>query len=304
MAKKKGAASTALCPDRGMVYLVSRDRKYIMVNTNCKTWGCLSCRERLLRVFKMRVQAGVLGLGRCVFITATFRWDEKSQRNAQYVAKVWKALWRRFKKFDAELSQMKWLRVVELTKKRQPHLHLVMGTCLTQIRCYGRDFDEREFSRRFDSCQCLSHRFSRHWFAVTGDSYICHATPVTSSRGAGAYLAKYMRKDMVERPELERLGFIRRWSSSRGFPGAGRMRLKYTVEKKWLTTFFRHGLVVPSTYEAGKYPELEERVGPDLVAIVSADENRRMGLGKIKKLAHGIQNVGQEARPAGSGRGD
>lgn len=73
-----------------MAFLLSTNNRYIMLNTNCKTWGCLSCRERLLRVFRMRVQAGVLGLGRCAFITATLRWDGSNQRDAQYVAKVWK----------------------------------------------------------------------------------------------------------------------------------------------------------------------------------------------------------------------
>lgn len=63
------------------------------------------------------------------------------------------------------------------------------------------------------------------WREVTGDSWIVHTVPVLGRRGAGSYLAKYMAKDHVQRGALVAAGFNRRWSTSRGWPGGGRIRL-------------------------------------------------------------------------------
>ena len=117
----------------------------------------------------------------------------------------------------------------------QPHLYLVLGTVKRYLRCYGREFDIKAFRRRFDTCECWSHQLSRVWKEVTGDSYIVHSVPVISARRAGAYLGKYMATDFEHRVAMEKLGFKRRWSTSAGWPGNGRLRLRQTVTP---TTFF------------------------------------------------------------------
>ncbi len=71
-----------------------------------------------------------------------------------------------------------------------------------------------------DDCSCFSHEVARAWSVVTGgESYICFAVAVTSAKGAGAYLGKYMGKDMFEKKG-------RRYSKSNGWPSEKRRRLK------------------------------------------------------------------------------
>lgn len=296
----RGSAKSSYCPDGGMACLTdNRDpNRFVMVNTTCKAWRCLGCRERLLRVFRMRVEVGVSTLGRCAFTTLTFRLAYGSvPRDAPSAAKAWRELWRRLRKLGEPWNQMKWLRVVELTKRRQPHYHVVMGSIPNdlRIRCYGSKFDHRTFVRTWDRCQCLSHIMSRVWYSVTGDSYIVHSIPVTGARGAGRYLAKYMLKDMIVREELEKRGFKRRWSNSRGWPGAGRMRFRKTVEKSWGRIFWM-GKKVGDWYEEqgypGKWPDLEERVGPDLVKLVMERDTKRGALAKLKGMEKHVPNVG------------
>lgn len=117
---------------------------------------------------------------------------------------------------------------MEVTKRMIPHHHLVAGPVEGEVRCYGSDFDMRGFRRRFDNCACLSHRLSREWKEVTGDSEIVHTVPVVGSKGAGSYMAKYLAKTFGMESRLSRVGMSRRWSSSRGWPGTGRLHLSQT----------------------------------------------------------------------------
>ncbi len=54
-----------------------------------------------------------------------------------------------------------------------------------------------------------------------------HGMQVDPGKRAGAYMSKYLHKTF-ERPWL-----TRRFSTSRGWPGGGRMRLLATVERRW-----------------------------------------------------------------------
>ncbi len=74
------------------------------------------------------------------------------------------------------------------------------------------------------ACSCLAHRLSLEWETITGDSWVVHTTPVTGAKGAGGYMAKYMRKEF-DGERAETLGMVRRWSNSRGWPGPRRNRL-------------------------------------------------------------------------------
>lgn len=73
------------------------------------------------------------------------------------------------------------------------------------------------------------------WQQVTGDTYIVHGTPVFGPETAGFYMAKYMGKEF-DGERAAQLGMARRWSSSRGWPGSGRLRLRYTERSTWLRT--------------------------------------------------------------------
>ena len=46
-------------------------------------------------------------------------------------------------------------------------------------------------------------------------------------------MGKYLAKQHWHREKLEELGFARRFSNSKGWPGRGRRRLLFTEEKLW-----------------------------------------------------------------------
>lgn len=204
------------------------------------------------------------------FMTFTYKAGFEDQRSAGYVAKDWRALWRRLR--HSPLRKMTWLRVMEVTRKGTPHHHLLIGPFDGPIRCYGKHFDVRRFLATFDSCRCASHAFSRQWLEVTGDSFIVHAVPVVSAKGAAKYMAKYLSKTFGSESRLETLGMTRRWSTSRGYPGSGQLKLKQTDEGGWIRRDWVQGNV---GHEASLHnPEdLMERKG-DVLKIDVLEQRR------------------------------
>ena len=251
----RGAALTSDCPRRGSMWLQSPIGSELVVKTTCKTWKCLGCRERVKALFQLRVETGCSALGRCALITVTYRAGLRESEPAEYVPTDW----RRYLKNPVWSSPLKWLRVMELTKKGTPHHHLIAGPIEGRMRCYGNALDIRRYDQHFNTCDCLSHRLARPWLEITGDSRIVHVAPVTSARGAGAYMAKYLMKVFgQERPSLE-LGMTRRWSSARGWPGSGTLQLAQTLRGGWRATEFRRGYIPDEEADGAEY--LKERSG-------------------------------------------
>ena len=284
------------CPRGGWVWLTSQSDETIVMPTTCKTWGCRWCQGKLLALFEMRVQVGVSRLGSCCFMTVTYRAGTGLQRDAESVTKDWKELWRRLRKVHPASIGWKWLRVVEATRRGQPHLHLVVGPLMTRARCYGAEgLDVRRFQRRMAFCDCMAHVVSRVWLGVTGDSYIVDATPVVGARGAGRYLAKYMRKGALNRGVLERLGFKRRWSSSRGWPGSGRVRLRYSVDHEWaridLTWAFGSSWARERFRKQDPNHRLLERVGDDLAVVLAAKRGREVDKAYVLRRLGNVADV-------------
>lgn len=252
--------------------------------TTCKSWGCVGCRDRLKNLFGMRVQTGALALRRCAFITVTYKEGPRDSKPAQYVTEDWKALFRVLKREKHQLPTLKWLRVMEVTKKGMPHHHLIAGPVIGRVSCYGADFDIRRYRKHFDTCDCLSHSLARPWFQVTGDSYIVHTVRVLWSAGAAAYMAKYLDKSFGMEGRLRAIGMSRRWSSSRGWPGSGRLRLKQTVTGGWSRREY-----YPKAHlqegEAKGEGSIMERVGPEL--LMKLTEARRHDTMARKILRYG-----------------
>lgn len=309
--RNRGSMMSSVCPRGGYIWLTSKNGQGIMP-TNCKTWGCRSCRDRLLNLFRMRVEAGVSALGKCAFITFTYKTGYESMRDAASVAEDWKELWRRLRSNGETIGWFKWLRVVELTKKGQPHLHVVMESQEEKVRCYGRVFDARSFRRRAGSCHCMSHRLSDLWEAITGDSWLVHTMPVVSAYGAARYLSKYLLKTMggvASHEPLERLGFKRRWSSSRGWPGSGRLRLAQSLRMGEGVMRLKDGrrsgwndmewipISKSGSMEAYLDRGIEERVGPEAVKRIS---EKRAKKGKAVRLGRLVSNVSNDS-PSGRG---
>ena len=224
-----------------------------------------------MSVFKMRVQIGTSRLQPCSFTTFTYRVDGPGRENAESVKKDWKEFWRRWKKSGQK--SLEWLRVVELTKRKQPHLHVVMGPVDGQIRCYGRRAIRESWFLARGECGCLSHRLSKVWHEVTGDSWVVHTVPCLGGKGSGGYMAKYMVKGSLVRAELEAMGFKRRWSRSRGFPGGGLLQLRTSVEEGWRRVEI--GWTAPPGADGKPWGaiDLVDRVGDDL-ALALASRNR------------------------------
>jgi len=190
-----GMATSSRCPRSGTVWLTTHSGRTVVLPTNCKTWGCIECRDRLIALFEARVEIGCLRLGRCAFITLTYRLGEQEEvRTAECVRQDWREFWRRMRRQEPELATAKWLRVMELTKRKQPHLHLVMGPVRGVVSC---TLEGKEFLDAMERCDCISHRMARVWYSVTGDSWSVFGLEVRGAKGAGRYLGKYFKKDTL-----------------------------------------------------------------------------------------------------------
>ena len=265
--KARGSALLGECDRAGFTELFTAAGRSVILPTTCKTWGCIVCQKKLLGLFKARVEVGVSTLGRCGFMTITYLADSERVRDAACVRKDWQALWRSLKRSG---QQWKWLKVTELTKRGIPHHHIVLGPMdpTQQMRCHGRSIrkgkETRVYISRIPTCTCLSHRFARAWVHITGDSFMCFATEVTSAVGAASYMAKYMQKTFL------RKGYDgRRFSTSRDWPGGERIRLRVTQEggwshiRRWPLSHF------PSTENLNPREEdLLDRVGDDITIAI------------------------------------
>ena len=262
--------------------LISNQGEFGWMPTTCKTWRCKGCRDRMMSLFKARVTIGCSILGRCAFITGTYKVGDLTSRGARFVAEDWKELWRRMPK---PLKHLEWLRVQELTQNGMPHWHLVAGRIPSEIeiRCWQGKVRGAVYLRRLlDGCECLAHRFSRVWYGVTGDSFMVHASPVAGGRDPGDYMGKYLDKSF-DAERAKALGMRRRWSSSRGWPGSGRMRLEPTLEDDWKVVEYQKGRLEPALIERGSF----KRVGtsPEMEALF---EKKRMEqpMLRMRRLLH------------------
>lgn len=267
-----GVATSSICPRRGNIWLTTRDHGKFVMATTCKTWKCKGCRDRIASLIKLRIAYGVSILGRCWFITATFKTDDQStRRDAPSVAKVWKVFLAILRKQNPEWNQISWFRVIETTKRGQPHLHLVVGGLGNANR------------------GSIQARFRSAWLEATGDSFIVDVKPVDSGPGAARYMAKYLTKALLAWSSLTKLGFKRRWSRSRNWPG-GTIRLYGTEMELWdridWTPWGRHSAVLAEFLTAQqKGHPLVQRTGDEMALAMDSDKERRRLIGLIKNLA-------------------
>jgi hypothetical protein len=205
------------------------------METVCKTRACLVCRVKVQNRFKMLVEYGILTLGRSLFITVTYAAGTGKMRDALYVSQTWNRLlawWRR------SYEEVSWVKVVELTKKNQPHLHLIASSesWKEKASCQpGRHAYDARWRNR--PCGCFEHVISKQWFRITGDSWVVKVKEVASSGMASSYMAKYFSKDFLYAEGRKALGFERSWSRSRSWP-VDKLQLKATLEKQWLYVYF------------------------------------------------------------------
>ena len=126
------------------------------------------------------------------------------------------------------------------------------------------------------------------WYEITGDSWIVDVRVASVGPGAGGYLAKYLIKGNKQRSQLEAMGFIRRYTRSRGFPAGLQMRRRGTVEKAWARTGFAYGKKFLKAEEEARTNPLFEQVGTDM-AKVMAEERKRL---RMVSVLEGFGNAG------------
>ncbi len=115
---------------------------------------------------------------------------------------------------------------------------------------------------------------------MTGDSYIVHVNPVVGAWKAGSYMAKYMVKEF-ESERAKTLGMARRWSSSRGWPGSGRLCLAQTERGGWTRSSFRFGNVDSDI--VGGPAHLMRRSGDNLTLKRRVEETREAFVRKVSR---------------------
>ncbi len=75
-------------------------------------------------------------------------------------------------------------------------------------------------------------------------------------------MAKYLGKTFGQEDRAKELGMKRRWSSSRGWPGAGRMQLEPSLTKDWVHRDYKRLYlpreeIAPGTFtKVGTSPEM------------------------------------------------
>ncbi len=198
------------CPRAAFVELWKDGQMYTLP-TICKQWECVSCQKKVRKRIMDKIEYGCSMAGPSWFITATFRRESSTLVDAPYVAKVWA---RFLKMWRLKHPQLQWMKIIETTKKGQPHLHMVARNIGTET-CRP-DYNAAYLRR---DCDCVLHQVSQCWrYATNYKSWIVDVRPVVNARGAAAYLGKYLVKQTVSHDKLLALGFHRRWSRSRDWP--------------------------------------------------------------------------------------
>ncbi len=277
-----GRASSQDCPRAGYVMLTyDEDYDPLVVETRCKTWGCRSCRDKVLAAVKRRMEYGCSMIGSSWLITLTYRsGPDILVPDADTVAGDQRLLFRFLKVRNPNLT---WFKVVELTARGIPHLHLIVGGL---IGTKGRCGSPRTSNWVDQECNigCIQHEWGKAWQAITG-SYVVGVSAVLGDRGAAAYLAKYLAKSHYLREPYEALGFKRRWSCSRNWPRAN-VQLRGSAEELWKKVLVvpkggRIGVYLETRMEASKGHALLDEVGPEEIMKVV----RRAKLSGLRKAA-------------------
>lgn len=269
------------------------------------------------QVVLMRIVSGCLTLKQCYFITVTYRLaGQETRRDAASVQKDWTELLRTLK-YRLSNRNIAWLKIVEATKKGQPHLHLIVGGIGNRVACCESDrlacYHGWNQKRMVADCErdCIEHEWAKAWFDITGDSYIVNSKPILGAYGAGAYLSKYLVKGMAHRRVLQELGFARRWSKSRNWPAKDVLQLEGTLAQAWVHTRFGYkgwpwNADLAASAESREFNVLNKRIGTEMAAGLAARAYRHRSTGFIRKVFDASNRTETESahNQYGHGRSD
>lgn len=237
------------------------------------------------------------------FITATFKTAGASRRNAKSVERAMRAWLAQLRKLYPKLM---WVKVTEWTKKRQAHLHLIVGG-IPKIKDKCFEVRNREVGKELrKECQlpeeCLNHVTSRLWLKATRDSYITYCMDVVGSKGIASYMSKYVTKEMISWSGMESVGFKRRWSCSRNFPRYEKLELFGTQAKSWVVHgWMPEGRIDPSYLEMMGEPPSDgafQRVGTETAKRMAREKEVKNLKGMIGRV-YASNNEAIYAAPGG-----
>lgn len=285
------------CPRSGYVELHRKYGKSLLIKTRCKQKRCKPCSPAVRAHAGLKAEIGALIHGASYFITLTNKMGIGLQKDAGSVQVDWRRFLYHLKRSNPEMTaEMKWMKVVELTQRGQPHLHLIVSGLPggMPVRCPGRKNERSwvQFGCFMARGTCLLHAVSKSWLAATkGVSWVCDASKVYSPAKAGLYVAKYITKGFEGEDGMARLGFKRVWSTSRGFAPDLRVRLAGTVEGKWTKVeHFRSKYSYADRVERdSKHPDLQ-LTGHPLVLQKIEDRSRRKKLKEIEDFIRDANN--------------
>ena len=299
--KATGLASSKICPRQGIAFLHPDNKSILAVPTNCKSWSCKSCRDRKLGMVAQLMQYGLSHFPEAFLVSITYlasgprNEPARNPVNAKSAEADYKALVRILRR-DLTFMKMATFRVVELTKRKQIHFHLLMGNLngtLTDNCTPRKARDWKKLPKL--ACPCLMCTISRAWTKVTKTSKVVDCTRIYDPAGAAWYLCKYLRKGMYgkQRQILTERGYTRRYFRTANFAGDVQLRRRGTVEKKWTRTSFMYGRhILPSLLEQSEDHPLMEQMGTPL-AIDLSEEIRRKALATLYAK---IRNAGRSRR--------
>lgn len=239
----------------------------------------------------MKMMYGCLSTGApSLFITNTYVLNQESDlRDASCVAKEWAALWRLLKG-QAAWKEAAWVKVPELTKRGQIHLHGIVLNVKGRASCRTKPTQRKKWMTGNCSVNCLEHDLARAWYEVTGDSYVVDCQVVRTANGICNYVIKYMDKTFANREAIEERGIKRRWSASRNWPRCEPLRLKGTEVEAWtqikvidgryLNYSDEHDSTYHYTYSLHDLRKQQEEERPYLLESVGGDY-----LLEVQKLA-------------------
>lgn len=283
-----------ICPRSGFLRLAHEDHNHT-IRTVCKTWGCKVCAPKVEALVGMRIRYGLETGTHSWFIVLTYRMAYDSMvQGAKSAGRDMAQFWRRVQ--CELLEKPAWFRIPELTKKGQIHHHVLMlteeegtDTCRRKRETY---LTWRQNGCRDSDGECVEHMFSRIWEAVTGDSFVVHVSRIKSVARSATYITKYLRKGFNDRGAMEALGYKRRWSRSRNWPGGYALRLAGTEAGAWGGLKY-YGMSKVDPVLRGKLMEEEKEPSacPEMLQVGTDLALGLFGGGKQKRAAKVIRKA-------------
>jgi len=241
------------------------------------------------------MEYGSLAVGKFFLITVTLEANGGIWKDARRVRVVWEQLIRYLKLRSPKLT---WFKVVELTKKGTPHLHLIVGGLGNRVAsCFPKGEFKYTLERVHQVCKvdCLIHEWGKAWFGVTGDSFVVDAREGYSAARLANYLGKYLTKGFYHRAEMERMGFKRRWSCARNWPSPAKLQTRYGSERAWerveIITGYGFRDWFKERMERDKGSRDIEQVGDDLLLTLRGNKRKSAALVALERNLKSAENV-------------